>query len=324
MDAHTFCSLEESLELVVEDKDEGTTGSSDDVREASLEEGSWSFIFKDLLEAVHGSVIHAIGSGLSCVHHESSSDGIEWVGDDTSTDGDNLGETPLGEDIGFLEVGEEEDLSSVESSEVGGSVGNNSNDGDTETIVDTTDSSLLDGLLEAVDESVELSLFSGTNISGESGSCEIEWVDEAEGGSSSGTTGGHVTNEEHTWLSLWVVWAEIGLVEIFACEVNGLSWEITNNVGQVSSPERSKTLLSNDSLEAVSDTVISVLWGDILVGILDLEEELDSLNWGDDGLGHGGGNSTNHEILHEGLLLLLDFISAHLSLIYLLYSYNSD
>jgi len=312
------------LELVVENENESTTGSSDNVGKASLEEGSWSFVLEDLGKAIHGSIIHAVGSGFTSVHHESSSDGIEWVGDNTGTDGDDLGETPLVEDVGLLEVGEKNNFSSVESTEVGSSVGNDTNNGDTETIVDTTKSTLLDGLLEAVNETVELSLLSGTNISGESGSSEIEWVDEAEGSSSCSTTGGHVTHEEHTWLSLWVVWAEIGLVEIFARKVDGLSWEITDNVGQVTSPEGTETLIGNNSLEAVSDTVISVLWGNVLVGILDLEEELDSLNWGDDSLGDSGGNTTNHEINQEGLLFLLYFISAHLSLIYLLYSYNSD
>jgi hypothetical protein len=312
------------LELIVEDKNKSATGSSDDVREASLEESSWSLVLEDLVEAIDGSVIHAVGSGFTSVHHESSSHGIEWVGDDTSSDGDALSETPLGEEVSLLEVAEEEDLTSVESTEVRGSVGNDTNDGDTETVVDTTDSTLFDGFLEAVNESSEFSISTGTNISGESGSSEIEWVDEAKGSSSCSTTGGHVTKEEHAGLSLWVVWAEELLVVIIACKVDGLSWEITNDVSEISSVKGPESLLGNDSLEAVSDTSVSVLWGNLLVGVLDLEEELDSLNWGDDGLGDGSGNTTNHEINHEVFLFLLYFISAHLSLIYLLYSYNSN
>ena len=66
-------SVENGLELVVEDKNEGTTGSSNDVREASLEEGSWSFVLENLLEAVSGSIVHGVGSGFTSVHHESSS-----------------------------------------------------------------------------------------------------------------------------------------------------------------------------------------------------------------------------------------------------------
>jgi hypothetical protein len=324
MDTLGLISVEDSLELVVEDEHKSATGSSDDVGEASLEESAWSLVLEDLPEAVHGTVVHGVSSGLTSVHHESSSHGIERVRDNTGTNGDDLGETPLVEDTGLLEVLEENNFSSVEGSEVGGSVGDDTNNGDSETIVDTTDSTLLDGLLEAVNESRELSLSSGSDVSSESGSSEVQWVDEAEGGSTSSTTGGHVTHEEHAWLSLGVVWAQVLLVEVLASKVDGLGWEITNHVGEVTSPEGSETLLGNNSLEAVSNTVVSVLWGNVLVGILDLKQKLDSLNWGDDGLGDGGGNTTDQEIGQEGFLLWLNFISAHLSLIYLLYSYNSD
>ena len=293
------CSVEHGLELVVEDEHESSTGSSEDVGKATLEEGSWSLVLEDLPEAVHGSIVHGVSTGLSSVHHESSSDGIKWVRGDTGTDSDDLGESPLVEDVGLLEIREENDLSGIEGTEVRGSVGDDTNDGDTETVVDTTDSTLLDGLLKAVNESIELSISSGTNISGESGSGEIEWVDEAEGSGTSRTTGGAVSEEEHAWLSLWVVWAEVDLVEIFACEVDGLGWEITNHVGEVTSVKGSETLLSDNSLEAITNTVISILWRDVLVSILNLEEELDSLNWGDDCLGDGSGNTTNHEINQE-------------------------
>jgi len=287
------------LEFVVEDEHESSTGSSEDVGKATLEEGSWSFVLEDLLEAVHGSIVHGISTLLSSVHHESSSHGIKWVRGDTSTDSDDLGESPLVENVGLLEIREKDDLSGIEGTEVRGSVHDDTNDGDTETVVETTDSTLLGGLLKAVDESSELSISSGTDISGESGSSEIEWVDEAQGSGTSSTTGGAVSEEEHAWLSLWVVWAEVDLVEILACEVDGLGWEITNHVGEVTSVKGSETLLSDNSLEAITNTVISVLWSDVLVSILNLEEELDSLNWGDDCLGDGSGNTTNQEINNE-------------------------
>ena len=306
----SLCSCDHSLNLVVEDKNESTTGSSEDVRKASLEEGSSTFVMVDLLEAINGSVIHGVGSSLSGVHHESSSNGIEWVRDDTSSDGDDLGESPHGEEVGLLDIFEQNDLTSIEHTEVGGSIGDDTNDGDTETVVETTDT-LGGRLLEAIDQSSEFSLFSRTDISGKSGSCEIERVHDGKGGSTGGTTRGAVTNEEHTRLGLWVVWAEPLLVEIFTGEVQGLGWEVTNDVGQVSSPERSETLLGDDSLEAVSNTIISLISWDVLVSILDLEQKLDSLDWGDGSLGDGGGNTTDHEIDEEVLLLCWLFICGH-------------
>lgn len=268
------------MDLVVEDENEGTTGSSDDVRETSLEESSWTFLSEDLVEAIESTVVKLISTSLSGGHHESTSDGIKWIRGDTSSNSDNLSESPLGKEWSLLVVFEELDLSGIVKTEVGSSVHNDTNNGDTETVIEGTDSTVTGSLGETVDETSEFSFSSGTNISSESGSCEIKWVDEAEGSCSSGTTGSAVTNEEFSWVSLWVVWAESLLVEIFACEVEGLSWEITDNVGKISSPEGGDTLLGNNSLEAVTDTIVSVFWSDVLVSILNLKKKLDSLDWG--------------------------------------------
>lgn len=155
-------------------------------------------------------------------------------------------------------------------------------------------------LLEAVNKTVELSSsFSITDISSKSGSCEIKWVDETEGGSTGSTTGGHVTHEELDWLGLWVEWAEILLVGILAGEVESLSWEITDDVSQVTSPEGHNTLLRCDSGEAVTDTSVLLILGDIWVSILHLKQKLDSLNWGHNSLGDGSGDTTGKEVHGE-------------------------
>ena len=232
----SLCSCNHGLNLVVEHKYESATSSSENVREASLEESSATLISVDLLEAIDGTVIHGVSSSLSGVHHESSSNGIEWVRDDTSSDSDDLSESPHSEEVSFLDIFEQHNLSSIEHTEIRGSVSDDTNDGDTETIVETTNS-VLGRFLEAINQSIEFSLFSGTNISGKSGSCEFERVDDGEGSSTGGTTRHAVSNDELSWLSFWVVWAQILLIEILAGEVEGLSWEITNNIGQVSSPE---------------------------------------------------------------------------------------
>lgn len=293
------------LDHIVEDKDESTTSTSENVGEASLEEGFTTLLLEDLSNAIHGTVVKLIFSSLTSGHHESSSNGIKWVGDDTSNVGDDLGVDELLDEEGLLVVGEEDLFTSIESTEVGGSVSDDTNDGDTETSVETLDTVLLEVLDEAVNETGEFSILSGTNISGESGSSEVEWVDDGEGSGTCSTTRGHVTNEEHTWLGLWIIWAEDLLVEVFAGEVKSLSWEVTNNVGEVTSPEGTGSLLSDDSLEAVTNSVVSLISWDVLVSILDLEEELDSLNWGDESLRDGSGNTGNHEVLKETCLLLL-------------------
>ena len=291
------------LNLIVEDKNESTTGSSDDVWETSLEESSWSFISEDLLEAVHGTIVKFVSSSLSWGHHESTSNGIKWVRCDTSSDGDTLGEEPLLNEWGFLVVCEELDFTSIVQSKVWCSVHDDTNNWDTETVVELWDSTVGSSLGEAVNKTTEFSFSSWTDISSKSCSCEIKWVNEAEGCCTSSTTRSAVTDEEFSWVGLWVVWTESLLVEIFACKVQCLSWEVTDNVGKISSPEWSNTLFRRDSSETVSNTIISLINWDIFVGILNLKKELYSLDWSNQCLWHSSWSSSYKEIYDEILFL---------------------
>jgi len=301
----------DSLDLGVEDEHEGTTGSTDDVGERSLEEGLAAFLRVDLGEAIHGSSVHEVLLGTAGLHHESSSDGVEGVGDDTGGNGNDLGEGPHGENVGVLGIGEHHGLTSVEHTEVRGSVGNDTNDGDTETSVEACGAVGLGNLHEAVNETVELSGLTGTDISSKTGSGEVKRVDEAEGSGTSGPTGSAVTEEELVGVLLGVVGVQGLLVEILAGEVEGLGGEVSDDVSHVSSPEGAETLLSVDTGEAVADTLVSLVDGDFLVGILDLEEELDTLNGGNEGLGDSGGDTTDEEISNKGLLSFLGSSLGH-------------
>ena len=166
-------------------------------------------------------------------------------------------------------------------------------------------------LLEAVDETVELALTTGTDISSETGTGEIERVDHGEGSGTSSTTGQTVADEELAGVGLGIVRVENRLVEVLEGEVESLGGEVSDDVSQVTSPEGTEALLLDDSLEAVTNTVVSVLGLDGLGGVLHLEEQLDSLDRGHDGLRDSGRDTANHEISHEGLLGLR-FISRHI------------
>jgi len=158
-----------------------------------------------------------------------------------------LGEEPHGEDVGLLGIGEHDSFASVEHTEVGGTVGNDSNDGDTETTVESLRAIGGSDLLEAVNQTSELTLSTGSNISGKTGSCKIEWVDEAQRGGTSCSTGGAVSNEELDGFLLGVVWVEDLLVSIFASKVKCLGGEVPDDVGHVASPERGESLFLQDS-----------------------------------------------------------------------------
>merc|ERR1712178_44196 len=161
-----------------------------------------------------GSLI--FGILLTGSHHESTSDGIKRVGGDTSDNGDDLGETPDGKDVSLLHIFEEHDFTGIEKTEVRSSIGNDTNDGDTETSVETLDSISSSAFLEAVDESSEFSILSRTNISSESGTAKIKRIHNSERSSTGSSTRGHITHEELDRLSLGVVRIEDFLVFILA------------------------------------------------------------------------------------------------------------
>ena len=296
------CSLEVvALESVVEDEHESAAGSSDDVGEGSLEEGLDTLFAGDDSEAVHGALVGHFFDWLTRLHHESSSHGVEWVGDDSSGDSDKLSVEPLGEDVGVLE---EHSLSGVEETEVGGTVGDDTDNGDSESSVESLWAISSGDGGEAVDESGELSGSSGSDVGGETSSGEIERVHEAEGGGTGGSTGGAVSDEELDWLLLGAVWVEDGLVEVLAGEIDSLGGEIPDDVGGIASPEGWDTLLGGDSLEAVTDTVVPLIGGDALDVVLHLEEELDSLDGSDEGLRDGSGDTAEREVEGEAFLVL--------------------
>ena len=140
------------------------------------------------------------------------------------------------------------------------------------------------------------------DVSGESGTSEVEGVHEEEGSSTSSTTGGHVTKEEHEGLGLGVVWAEPLLEVILKSEVHGLSGEVSDHIGGVASPEGDEALLLVHSREAVTNALVLVFSSHVLVGVLDLQKHLNSLNRSDHSLRDGGGNTTDQKVLEEMIL----------------------
>ncbi len=70
------------------------------------------------------------------------------------------------------------------------------------------------------------------------------------------TTGSQVTSHPLGISITVLLESEHGLVGVTEREVQGLCWEITDNVGSVTSPERCNTFLSSSSAEALCDTIV--------------------------------------------------------------------
>ena len=152
-----------------------------------LVERADTFVFDDFSEALEGVSVQFLVGGFTGVKHHSSTNGVEWVGDETGGGGTALSEDELEEEVVVDES--EFSFTGVEETEVRGTVGDDAGDGDAETSIETSNAVSCVELGEAVSEPVELSFAaSGFDVGGESSSSHIEWVDEAEGGGTGSPT----------------------------------------------------------------------------------------------------------------------------------------
>ena len=87
-------------------------------------------------------------------------------------------------------------------------------------------------------------------------------------------------NKEFQEVLIGIYLGEEGLVEVLEGKVEGLGGEVPDDVGQVASPELLDSFLSDDSLETVSDSGVSLSGlNDSLIGVLGLKNQFDSFNW---------------------------------------------
>jgi len=138
--------------------------------------------------------------------------------------------------------------------------------------------------------------------------------------------GGDVTRKPLP-VTLGLLETEQGLEVVLEGEVESLGGEVSDDVGGVSSPQRSDTLLLVDTGETVTNTLV---WGrkttlldpdmSVRVGtasakdshlILVLDQELDTLDRSGSGLGNSGRHTSHEEVGHEGLGILGLFNVGH-------------
>lgn len=222
------------LDLIVQHQDKGTTGTTQDVRQGTLEEGAHALVRGDLAPAVQGSVVLLLSTSL---HHQTTTNGVEGIRENACRGGDGLSDGPLGNEWGVLLVLEENALGCVVETEVGTAVHDDALDRDTEPLVERTWSTTIDGLGQAIDETGKLASLPGSDIGSQTSSCEIEGIDDEKRTSTGETAGGKVGHEEWPEIGLRRVFGEKTLDCILEGKVEGLGGEITNDVGQVTSPE---------------------------------------------------------------------------------------
>lgn len=290
--------VNELLELIVQHKHDGTTRTTDDVRASALEEGTRAFLLEDLLGTVKRGRVQNVGT--AGLHHHATTDSVERVRDDTGSRGDDLGHEPLLPHGGVLGVGEGDITEGIVTTKEGGTVHNDTTDRDTEALVQALGTvGLVDGG-DAVGQTRVHTGLAHADIGGQTRTGEVERVHEEQRGGAGSAARGKVAEEESPELVLLDAVHEELLVLVLEGEVQGLGREVTDDIGQVTAPERAETLFLGHADEAVHDALVLVFRLDLRGSSLHLQEQLHTLDGGDDGLGDTASHTTGGQIKEEG------------------------
>jgi len=286
----------EVLGVIEADQDESTAETTENVGACTLEESWDTLLNENLAEAVNGALV--LAGVFARGHHHTTTDGVQWVGDETSKNGHGVADGELHQEVGVGDV----HLGGIIETEVGTAVEDDTDARNDETVVDTSASPTgsLGGLHDAVEGTGELARRAFADIDGKTGTGEVEWVHDQQRSGTSKTTRGDVAEEARPETGgAWV--GEPLLVEVLEGKVQSLGGEVTEHVGPVTAPESSDTLLLGDTDNAVHDALVWLGDGGILS--LVLEEKLDALNGSSNSLGDTGGDTSKHEVLNNvGLL----------------------
>lgn len=290
--------VNELLELIVQHKHNGTTRTTDDVRASALEEGTRTFLLEDLLGAVKRGRVQDIGT--ASLHHHATTDSVERVRDDTSSRGDDLGHQPLLPHGGVLGVRKHNITERVVTAEESSTVDNDTTNRDTETLVQALGTILLVDGADAVGKTSVHTGLALADIGGQTRTGKVKRVHEQQRGGTSSTARSEVAKEESPELVLLDAIHEELLVLVLEGEVQGLGRKVTDDIGQVTTPERVETLFLGHADEAVHDALVLVFRLDLRGSSLHLQEQLHTLDGGNDGLGDTASHTTGGQIEQEG------------------------
>merc|ERR1719331_2746360 len=144
-----------------------------------------------------------------------------------------------------------------------------------------------------IDQPVELTLTTlALGIVGQPGPGKVKGVHKQKGHGSSGATGGNVGGKLGGVGGI-LGGGKQGLDGVLEGKVESLCGEVTQHVGEVSSPERNNAFGGQHSLGAVKDSGVRLVQTTLLDHlILVLDEKLDPLDGGSHGLGDAGGHTS--------------------------------
>merc|ERR1719278_2399653 len=228
---------------------------------------------------------------------------VNGIGHQASGNGHSPAKDEGGSHRGVLSS-DQERLQGIKESEVHSTVDEDTDGGDGESSVQTLDAIRLQSLDIDIDQSVELALTTlALGIVGQPGPGKVKGVHEQKGHGSSGATGGNVGGKLGGVGGI-LGGGEQGLDGVLEGKVESLGGEVTEHVGEVSSPEGNNAFGGQHSLGAVKDSGVRLVQTTLLDHlVLVLDEKLDPLDGGGHGLGDTGGYASQHEVLKEPKLL---------------------
>jgi len=291
-----FLSEDEDLQLIITSQDTSTGNGTENIGTSTLEEGFNTFLFDDHIEGLEGArVLNSLSRG----HHHTTTDSINGIRSKTSTNGDTPSEHEVGKEVIF-KISGEDGLDGIVHTEIETTVNDDTNARNGESSVQTLDTISGQGLSVDINETVELALSTLLGrlvIISQTGTGIVQGIDKEQRRGTSSTTRGQISGKPDPVSILILLETEQLLEVILEGKVQGLGGEITDDVGQVSSPERDDTLLSSDTPGAIHDSLVGFSQTTALQHlILVLDQELDTLDRGSSSLGNGSGDTTHHEV----------------------------
>merc|ERR1719323_1824901 len=300
------------LGSVVEHQHQGSADTAERVGNEPLVQASSNALLRgDLLQAISGALVDVLLNWLLCLHLETPADSVEGIADASAHDDGCLCRRKRGGEAHHAGVvlPRVEAHDGVEGTELEATVRDDSSEGHAETSVEGKETlGACSRLLQAIEQTVE-GLLSGANIRSKARSGVVQRIHDRQTACCCQTTRRHVHSEEHAEILLRAVLWEHFLDRILEGQIEGLRRKIPDAIREVASPEGRGALLAINSREAIPDARVArhLSAPDLRIGILGLNNQLDSLDGRGERLRNGTRNTSEEEIggpIFERQLLL--------------------
>lgn len=197
---------------------------------------------------------------LTGSHHHTGTDSVKRVRGDTNNHSDSPAEEKRGKEVALESTSEDKGLDEVDYAEPKTTVDNNTNNGGNKATVETSNTIRGERLLKDVHEALVLTLATSgvLDVVGKTNTGVVERVEKEEFGGTSGSTRGKITDHPPPVTVTLLLKGEHRFVGIAESEVQGLSWEVTDNIRGITAPEGGSTLFNDDALEALVDAGVGL------------------------------------------------------------------